>query len=530
MKNSLSLRQACLLVCFSIAVLLSGCMKKVTNADGAFGNVTIPRGVTPYSFNWETVDWMPTPPGQSQIPPPWIGQGSLSSTYGLDVVNDHKHSDGWELVYNTFDPNASGPLPNPYFMLYNRYRGLVRIYLYTTTPFVASSTYIVDGLNVISNKTTTMLNFLGTDLVDASNTQSTFSQVEPAPTDGSQPLATNKWYMLQYEIAYDPQINSSLSYSDIQLGWFTNYNSVSTISLGGTLTGTIKGTVGAPSSALGAALTKGGQVAGTGVLSVAGKAILDNNQTDTNGNNTLGLPAFAFKALTKGISAALSGAAGDVPGAISGIFSAIFGGSSGGQTVNLNLNASITLNGTETTKGSFPSSPTSVYVPGTNITAAAQNYTPLYTKPLGIFNLTSRSTVDIIANLTPDQEGYFEFEFVLDNGLAGLPFVINPAVSGDGTNGATIANFNALIMVIDPIIPAQSIYNTPEIIGTHFVIPQTLDAYDEMQRLIIFYSEPNPPVPTTVAVRISFDVIPFNGAPKTSIVKTFLANTKLIVR
>src|SRR5579864_5250389 len=102
MKNALSFRQVCLLVCFSIAVLLSSCMKKVATPDGSSG-VTIPRGITPYSFNWETVDWMPTPAGQTQIPPPWIGQGSISSIFGLDVVNDHKHSDGWELVYSTFD-------------------------------------------------------------------------------------------------------------------------------------------------------------------------------------------------------------------------------------------------------------------------------------------------------------------------------------------------------------------------------------------------------------------------------------------
>lgn len=529
-RSALSQRHACLLACFFISALLSSCMKEKI-AGSSPGNSTVPRSVTPYSFNWETVDWMPTPPGQTQIPPPWIGQGSIASIYGIDVVNDHKHADGWELVYSTFDPNASGPIANPYFMLYNRYRGLMRIYLYTTTPFVAPSTYIVDGLSVISNKSTSMLNFLGTDIVDASNKQTLFSQAEPAPTDGSQPLATNKWYMLQYEIAYDPQI-STLGYQDIQLGWFTNYNSVSQISLGGSLVGTLKGTIGAPSSALNTALTNGGKVAGTGVLALAGKAVLDNNQTDTNGNNTIGLPAFAFKALSKGITSALSGAAGDVPGAISGIFSAIFGGSSGGQTVNLSLNASITLNGTETTKGSFPASPTSVYVPGTNITSAAQNYVPLYTNPLGVFNLTARPMVDIIVNSKPDLEGYYEVEWTLENGLPGLPFVTNPAVFASATDAATIANFNALILIIDPVINNDLIGGRSEFVGTHYVVAQTLDADDEVTRLINFYPTAHPPDPTSaaVAVRISFDIFPANGAPKTSVVKTFLANTKVIVR
>lgn len=65
---------------------------------------TLTRAVPTLYFDWENVDWMPTPAGQSRIPTPWVGQGSLAGSYDLTIVNDHKASDGWELLYSTFDP------------------------------------------------------------------------------------------------------------------------------------------------------------------------------------------------------------------------------------------------------------------------------------------------------------------------------------------------------------------------------------------------------------------------------------------
>ncbi len=107
------------------------------------------KSVTPEIFNWETADWMPTPEGQATISVPWIGQGSIASVYDNDVVYDFKKADGWDLIYSTFNKSASGPLKNPYFILYNKYRGLMRIYLFTTTEFVYPSSYVQDGISIL---------------------------------------------------------------------------------------------------------------------------------------------------------------------------------------------------------------------------------------------------------------------------------------------------------------------------------------------------------------------------------------------
>ncbi|SCD19960.1 hypothetical protein PSM36_1135 [Proteiniphilum saccharofermentans] len=348
------------------------------------------RAVIPHDFDWENADWMPTPPGQSQIPSPWVGQGSLVSIYGLDVINDRRASDGWELMYNSFDPNASGPLANPYFVLYNKYRGLMRIFLYTTTQFYAPSSYLQDGISIISNHSTSLLNFIGKEIVDVSVAPTkSYSQIQPKPSDGSYPLGSNKWYMMQYELAYDPNL-ATIPYNQIQLNWSLSSYDVTEVNLGGGATGTINGTIGSASSTSSniiSELKNTGEVVGKGVLAGVGQAVINNNTIDSTGRNHLKLPNNIFKALSTGVNAALSAASGNIPGAVIGLLSGVFGGSSSGPTAaSFNLNADISLKGTLTNAGSFPSTPISFWVPGTNIASNAVGYIPLYNKSLGVLN------------------------------------------------------------------------------------------------------------------------------------------------
>lgn len=111
-----------------LGMTIFSCQDEITefasyeNLDNIVTRNIMSRSVIPEQFDWENSDWMPTPPEQSPIPTPWIGQGSIASTYGLDIVNDRKKSEGWELMYSTFR-HEGGPLVNPYFILYNKYRG-----------------------------------------------------------------------------------------------------------------------------------------------------------------------------------------------------------------------------------------------------------------------------------------------------------------------------------------------------------------------------------------------------------------------
>ncbi|AYL99629.1 hypothetical protein [Mucilaginibacter celer] len=533
MKN-IYFKSGILAAVLSIA-LTSGCKKDVElqNAGTPVKTGQTKDGITPYSFNWETVDFMPTPAGQSQIPPPWIGQGSIASIYDTDVLNDHRAADGWQLVYNTFTPNASGPLTNPYFMLYNKYRGLLRIYMYITTNFATTSDYLTDGINVVSNVNSSMLNFNGADIVDVSTNKKSYIQVEPAPSDGSKPLASNKWYMMQYEFAYDPQI-AGLNYNDMRLSWFTNYNSITNISLGGTQTGTLNGTIGSDgssSSGISSALVNGGKVLGTAALSAIGSNFLEKqSKPDTTDNNKLGLPSKVFTSIKKGVTAGLQAASGNIPGAVVGILSGLFGGSGGStqQTVSLNLNSTITLGGPATSSGSFPSSPTAVWLPGTQITSAAQNYLPLYNNTLGVFNLKGVPTIK--CNTTNFQSSVvvngitynrYSNEYTVDNTVFNNLFITNPAIINNNSDGATIKNLRTEVVLLNPQTGDPNLYGfygTSETIGNYTALTGQVATTQ-------YTVEHGQPFNNLAAVRVIFDVVPNNGTtPQTLVVKSFFAN------
>ena len=528
-----------------VFISVSGC-KKILN-DSVPGN-SVTDGIQPYNFNWETANWMPTPPGQSLIPPPWIGQGSITSVYGLDVANDNKYADGWQLVYNTFDPNSAGPLQNPYFILYNKYRGLMRIYIYITTPLTYPSDYLVDGLNVLTTGTSSMLNFLGTDIVNVSQNQLSYTQVEPAPKDGSAPLGSNKWYMLQYELAYDPQ-TANTNYNNIQLSWFNNYNSISKVSLGGPLQGTLNGTVGSSTSGINSAIQNGVNTITTAGLSLIGSSVLNNasgsfqgvypeytsdgtliGYTPATSNNNLGLPDGIFTSLKTGLSNALSAASGNIPGAIAGILSAIIGGSSNATTVSLNLNAKLRLDGTSTSQGSFPASPTSVYVPGSIIDPiSAPNYIPLYNQSLGVFNLSNKPTINVHTSTSTIlvNEGGIDIPFTqytnlytVNQGLFNSLFITNPAVVKSLATGATIQNLNTQVVLLNP----NTGYNF-QVTGTQEIYVN-YTAYTGTNVTTVYSKEHGAqPINDLAAIRVSFDVIPNNGTtPKSTIIKSFFAN------
>ena len=502
----------------------------VEDSDSSLVSSMQTRAVNPYDFDWEYADWMPTPSGQSQIPSPWVGQGSLVSTYGLDVLNDRKASDGWELMYNSFDPNAPGQLINPYFVIYNKYRGLLRIFLYTTTQFYASSTNLQDGISIISSYNTSLLNFVGKETVNVriAPTKS-YSQIHPKPVDETSPLASNRWYMMQYELAYDPNL-TTIPYNQIQLNWSLSSYDVTEVNLGGGVTGTLNGTIGSASSTSSniiSELNNTGESLGKGVLAGVGQAVINNNTIDPEtGENKLKIPNYIFKALSTGVSSALSAVAGDIPGAVIRILSGVFGGSSSGPTAaSFNLNADISLKGTLSNSGSFPSTPISFWVPGTNIASNAVGFIPLYNRSLGVINLkpdTPRAITTVASS--------------------------GPYTVEDPWNGETLQYYQYYLHFPQPtdyswylqINPEVLEIATVEIKKQEFYIKYYLEGESSANPTLAFdppsfywerwYPHPehttNPPQKAPIileeGLRFTIEVIPNNGAPSSLIYKSFV--------
>ena len=471
------------------------------------------RAVPTPVFDWENADWMPTPSMQSRIPSPWSGQGSLVGTYGIDIVNDRKAFDGWELLYNTFDSNVTAPLVNPYFVLYSKYRGIMRIYLYLTTSFVTTSSYIQDGITVVSNRKTSILNYLGQDIIDLDKEPNKqYMQMQPAPMDGSLPLAANRWYMMQYELAYDPNL-ADIPYKDIQFSWTLNYYNVQQISLGGNITGSLNGTIGSASgSNLFKPLLGVGKAVGTGVLAGVGKDFITHNTINAEtGENKLGLSNKIFKDVAKGVSAALSAASGNIPGAIMGLLSAVAGGSSSTPTpISLTLKAEIELKGTGTEGGAFPSTPVSFWIPGTNITSEATGFVPLYDKSLGVLYLREKPKLVI--------SEYYDEKF----------YEVDPVYGHDILDGynyyfyfpKTIDFSNCLVVnpeveeIADVEIMKQEVVYIRDVVCSpeNFNWCGITDIYGHQR---------GPYWPWPFSVHFTVKVSPKNGAPSSIIIKTF---------
>ncbi|WP_462353492.1 hypothetical protein [Alistipes timonensis] len=504
------------------AILASSCqtdsLLKDADSQEPTSNLSKTRAIPTPEFDWENADWMPTPPGQSRIPSPWVGAGSLAAFYDMDIINDRYKTAGWELLYSTFDSNAPGPLQNPYFVLYNKYRGTIRFYLYLTTQFVTSSSYLQDGISVVSNQPTSLLNFLGNEVVDATAHISQYDQIQQSPTDGSSPLATNRWYMMQYEIAYDPNL-AFIPYNQIQLKWYLNYCNVQEINLTGTQKGSIEGTIGGTigSSGSSGVLSKfktAKDVAGTGILAGIGMKFIKDHETDAKtGENTLGLNKYIFESISSGLKSALSGSISSLPGALFKGLSAIFGSQGTQPTlVNLQFKSEISLKGNISEKGSFPASPISFWIPGTNIASDAAGYVPLYNKSLGVINLNGKPKIKTRCEILcyPEEDPYdgsihpaWNYDMIYPNPIDYSDYlIINPEVE-------KIAN--VVIKQQDLVCLAPKTLRVSAFNPTRLGVGTIYSGYGDKGD--VTYPK--------LAVRFTIEIRPKNGNDISTIIKTF---------
>lgn len=512
--------------------LLAGCsneqidIKKTISVKGS-------TDVLPsYDFNWETADFMPTP-SNCQVHVPWFygAPGSICSTYPADVYNDYKKADGWIMLYNGFSPTAIVTSANSYFILYNRYRGLLRIYQYNPVGGLTCSSTISSGIswsgNGFGNNST--LSFLGRDIIDLGQTQTSYYALEPGPQNGIEsPVHPDKWYMFQYELAYDPSLPFTTSPTPPTLTWFVNYANVTSVKLNGEMNGKIAGTIGSSTlnNSLSSALVSGGKDLGTVGIAALGLNYFSSNK--------LGLPGQVYDKIKTGVASALSTATGKLPGAIVNILSGMFtgGSTSTPQTLKLDLSATLHLEGTLTNNGSLFSGCT-IPFPGTLATNGGSYYytsglTPLNNVPLGVFNLSAKPTVNLDYICAPigSGAGYYQYyTYTLDNNSFSIQW--NP----DVLSNATILNLTkeVVIKTNSGNISQNLFYQSGRVetlqgtsnwwtgVDVFRALYKTTDTY---KQVLLGNNE--------VYVRISFVVHPNDGAPDVAIVKTFKANKNII--
>lgn len=471
----------------------------------------ITRSVVPEEFDWEEADWMPTPPGQAMIPMPWGGQGSISGFYGLEIVNDYLKKDGWRLVYSTFR-NYGEELVDPYFVMYNVYRGTLRVYFFLTNPYMGESTYLHDvlTLNKSNGATSNILNYLGSEIINMKSNTTSFGQIQPKMLNGSAPLASRRWYMVEYEMAYDPNITRQES-NNISLNWSLNYYNIDSISFDGNIVGEIYGTVGGSNNFINEAKS----TIGKGVLSIAGLGTLERlTINEETGENKIGLDRTAFKSIVTGVKNAMSASASELPDLAVHFINSIFGGKSESSTkiVSLKSNSSISLKGASASHGAVSSTPIDFKIPGTIISSGSSGYTPLYNEPLGVVFWQGGVTVNINETISTTNEP--------DDIMGSGNYVVKHHYASDVQQDYSkyvIIN-PALLKIANVSILSQTVYAlTSDSILLEFPLRGTM------------YGNPwesDAPIPNVdkVCIQLLLEVKPKDGAPATYISKTFCAD------
>ncbi|GAA4167419.1 hypothetical protein GCM10022218_00690 [Sphingobacterium ginsenosidimutans] len=330
--------------------------------------------VPSYVFDYETADYMPTPPGRDRILVPWAS-GS-NRLFDDDIALDFKKSDGWNLVYNTFSPTESvSPL---FFALYNKYRGLLRFYIYLPPGNPTPSTYLSDGLEVAGSFNSSLMNF-SKDICNIDSIVKSMTRVQNYRLQ-----STGAWYACQYEVAYDPLINTA-NYGNAHFKWNIWSTNISNVVLNGESNGTLTGTIGTESPG------------GFNLGNLLGQAV--QGVAYATGFKAISL----LKIGTPGIKESMeSGAKSGLSGAVKGFLSAILGGTpSSPQMVNLTLKTNINLTGSLSNVSGI-ASPTLI-IPGSKIDNSAYGIAPAFNEKLGVFNLRTKPEIIV--------EDYFQFTF-----------------------------------------------------------------------------------------------------------------------
>jgi hypothetical protein len=461
-------------LCLSFfALLLFSCKKELK-----ISSVTIPEnhstdGVPIPPLDWENIDFMPMPPGTFIVHTPW-GSGS-SNTIPAEMLDDYSSADGWRLVYNTFNTTT---LPGSYyFMLYNVYRGILRLYFYVPpTANYEPSDNLVHTLSVQKSyaPSSPMMNFAGQRVVNLITNASFASSIEEAR------MGPDTWYAMEYELAYDKNM-SSQNFNSLILDWNCEAHNITNIKLGGTISGTIVGSISLP---------------GTN-FTLSPTVNIDNKR----GNITIAGSGGADKlkptlgdAIVGGIKSAItSGLKGLFNNAINAIFKKDED-TPPDENVHLKLEASISLQGTATDE--FLITSPIFAVPGYNQTNTV-GYIPGYNQPLGVFYLSNRPTIryhrtDV--NTGDRTTSYTLYGYQVD--MSSFQIDVNPAVLAI----ATIQNIEAEVVWLDPTSFID--------IGGDLEMSGTTTMYTDINALTVGYLRPTP----VMTVRLSFDVVPNNGA------------------
>lgn len=373
---------------------------------------------------------------------PWFIGGLTDVPY--EIGADHLKDDGWMLLWSNFDGHmvdgngqtVNVPDNQPFFALYNRFRGVARFFYIHLNN--SSSSDLLHGLTFegLNNGETSLLNYTF-EFADPTNetpirpfyTRANFSQL------GTSGPAQGHWFYMDVELAYDDV--TGLTAGDLVMRWLGRGVNTTNLNISGTQTGSIVGSIdiaGSNGSFLNLANTLNFNSSNKVTVT---NSISGNNASGTKVDSKADAQKSPFlKTKFKDLANKLFGQAANlVSGGLGDLVNSLIGGgekdSSPQQNVNLRLQTEITLSGTLTSTSNLFER--TLKVPGTSHTSSTQAIIPQYDEPLGLIAIPQRPKV--IWNEWFEYEDrrnryiYYQ-DYDLDNNNP-VQVVLNPAVSSD---------------------------------------------------------------------------------------------------
>lgn len=221
-----------------------------TNLNGKDSGKDASKGYVVYSttFDWENLNQISTPTRTILLP--WYGSNKLPAR----MRHNHPKSDGWEMLYNTMDLSGIGSAPT-FFALYNKYSGVMHLF-YISLTYLESAQHFYTALGLTGN--TSLMNFEGkqNNSLNVKNyyptiVKGTEATISPFYTSAQLNIPDasfvwDTWYGTEIEFAYEDV--SSFSDLTFYLQYLPFRGTYQSLSLTGTLAGSIKGTIEAKSS------------------------------------------------------------------------------------------------------------------------------------------------------------------------------------------------------------------------------------------------------------------------------------------
>lgn len=229
---------------------MASCQKEyIEKKDNVVQKKTIvgTRGTVVYSstFDWENVNQITTGSGVI-LGMPW--NTGINSFIPSAMKHNHPKSDGWEMLYNTLDLNQQDvPVM---FALYNKYSGILHMFyqdIYSLeTAEAYYEAYSINGSSSLlnfecgNNKSVNEKDYLPTIVKGPEGTinPSGNNQIIYVPTKG---FVRGAWYGTEIEFSYEDV--SSLSDNDFYLKYIPFRGKASSITMSGSMIGSITGTI-----------------------------------------------------------------------------------------------------------------------------------------------------------------------------------------------------------------------------------------------------------------------------------------------